>query len=88
MAKLQDPDRARRFARTIASDLSLYHGELLDEGVRRDALFELASSEFEAGRRLYAGRVDFGVDPEHHFYWQAIVDVILRSRAHVASPIW
>ena len=88
MAKAQDIERARRFARTIASELGLYHGKLFDEGIRQDALFELARVELEAGRALYVSRVLPRVDPEQHLYWQAIVDVIIYPRMRIPSAIW
>ena len=87
MALIDKPERARQLARVIASDLSLYHEKKIVEGVEKDTLFEVLRDEIEEGRNLYKSRVtpeifDLGL------YDRALVDMLLKPRAHVRSKIW
>jgi hypothetical protein len=87
MALIEKPERARQLARAIASDLTLYHEAKILEGLERDSLFDVMRDEIEEGRTLYKGRVT----PEIfalNIYDRALVDVMLKSKAHVKSRIW
>jgi hypothetical protein len=80
-------EAARRLARAIASDLSLYNEEKIVRGIESDTLFDELSEEVEEGRALYKSRVS----PElykKNLYDRAIVDILVRSKAHVRSPLW
>jgi len=86
MALIDRPERARQLARAIASDLSLYHEKKLIEGIE-DSLFEVMREEIDEGRALYKSRVT----PEIFnmgIYDRALVDMLMKSRAHVRSRIW
>ena len=87
MALIEKPERARQLARAIASDLTLYHEGKILEGLTRDTLFDVMRDEIEEGRALYKSRVT----PEIYqlnIYDRALVDVMLKSKAHVKSRIW
>jgi hypothetical protein len=87
MALIDKPERARQLARAIASDLTLYHEAKILEGLERDTLFDVMRGEIEEGRALYKGRVT----PEIfalNIYDRALVDVMLKSKAHIKSRIW
>jgi len=87
MALIDKADRARQLARAIASDLTLYHESKILEGLARDNLFEVMRDDIEEGRALYKSRVT----PEIYnlnLYDRALVDVMLKSKAHVKSKIW
>ncbi len=87
MALIDKPDRARQLARAIASDLTLYHEAKILEGLERDTLFDVMRDEIEEGRTLYKGRVT----PEIYalnIYDRALVDVMLKSKAHIKSRVW
>jgi len=87
MALIDRPERARQLARAIASDLSLYHEKKLIEGIEKDSLFDVMRDEIDEGRALYKSRVT----PEIYtmgIYDRALVDMLMKSRAHVRSRIW
>ena len=87
MALIDRPERARQLARAIASDLSLYHEKKLIEGIEKDTLFDVMRDEINEGRALYKSRVT----PEIFtmgIYDRALVDMLMKSRAHVRSKIW
>ena len=87
MALIETEEAARRLARAIASDLSLYNEEKIVEGVQHDNLFELLADEIEEGRALFKSRVA----PElyaRNFYDRAIIDILVRSKGHVQSKMW
>jgi len=87
MALIDKPERARQLARAIASDLTLYHESKILEGLEKDTLFDVMRAEIEEGRTLYRGRVT----PEIfalNIYDRALVDVMLKPKAHIKSRIW
>jgi hypothetical protein len=74
-------------ARAISSVLALYNEDKIAEGVRSDNLFDVMADEVQEGRDLYQSRVA----PEllgRNLYDRAIIDLLVRSKAHVESPMW
>jgi hypothetical protein len=87
MALIETEEAARRLARAIASDLSLYNEEKIVNGITEDTLFETLAEEIEEGRALFKSRVA----PElyaKNFYDRAIIDILVRSKGHIKSPMW
>lgn len=87
MALIETEEAARRLARAIASDLSLYNEEKIVQGIQADNLFDALDDEIEEGRALFKSRVA----PElyaKNFYDRAIVDILVRSKGHVQSKLW
>ena len=87
MALIETEEAARRLARAIASDLSLYNEEKIVQGIQGDNLFDTLAEEVEEGRALFKSRVA----PElysKNFYDRAIIDILVRSKGHVQSKLW
>ncbi len=87
MPVIETEEAARRLARAIASDLSLYNEEKITQGVKEDNLFDTLEEEIEEGRALYNSRVSpklYG----RNLYDRAIVDILVRSKGHVPSKLW
>ena len=87
MALIDTEEAARRLARAIASDLSLYNEEKIVRGIEGDSLFEVLSEEIEEGRALYKSRVA----PDLYtlnFYDRALVDILVRGKGHIKSLMW
>lgn len=87
MALIDAPEAARRLARAIASDLSLYNEEKITKGIENDTLFAEIDEEIEEGRALYKSRVS----PDLYslnFYERALVDILVRAKGHIKSEIW
>lgn len=87
MPLIETEDAARRLARAIASDLSLYNEEKIIKGIEGDNLFETLSEEIEEGRALYKSRVSSALY-QRNLYERALVDILVRSKAHVKSVMW
>ena len=87
MALIEQEKDARRLARAIASDLSLYNEEKIVEGVEGDTLFDTLADEIEEGRAHYKGRVSPPLY-EKNFYDRAIVDILVKSKGHIKSKVW
>jgi hypothetical protein len=89
MAKppIDNPDRARRLARAIASDLNLYNADKITEGIENDNLFDVMKDEINEGRDLFKSRV---VDDifKMNIYDRAIVDVLIKPKGHIKSKMW
>ena len=88
MAVIEDVDKAIRLARAIASDISLYNEEKIKEGIQNDTFFDVVSAELNEGRELYRSRVSPSLDQESHYYWHAVVNIIIRSKGHIKSKLW
>lgn len=87
MALIETEEAARRLARAIASDLSLYNEEKIIKGIENDDLFSALAEEIEEGRALYKSRVA----PElytKNFYDRALVDILIKSKGHLKSKLW
>jgi hypothetical protein len=87
MALIETEDAARRLARAIASDLSLYNEEKIVRGIEGDNLFDELGEEIEEGRALYKSRVSPTLY-KRNLYDRAIVDILVRSKGHVKSVLW
>ena len=88
MALIDNPDAARRLARAIASDVSLYNEEKIVQGIVHDNLFDTMGPEIEEGRELYKSRVSPDLYSSTNFYDRAVVDILVRSKGHIKSKIW
>jgi hypothetical protein len=87
MALIETEEAARRLARAIASDLSLYNEEKIVRGIESDNLFDELHEEIEEGRALYKSRVAAPLY-QRNFYDRALVDILIRSKAHIKSVLW
>ncbi|RYF10921.1 MAG: hypothetical protein EOO40_04245 [Deltaproteobacteria bacterium] len=88
MSTIEEPDKAIRLARAIASDISLYNEEKVKDGIMQDCLFEVLSAELQEGYDLYRSRVSTQLDAEATYYWQAVVNIIVRAKGHLPAQIW
>lgn len=87
MALIETEEAARRLARAIASDLSLYNEEKIVQGIQNDDLFDRLSEEIEEGRVLFKSRVAPALF-EKNFYDRAVIDILVKSKGHVRSKLW
>ncbi|APR86523.1 Hypothetical protein A7982_11872 [Minicystis rosea] len=87
MPLIETEEAARRLARAIASDLSLYNEEKIVQGIQNDDLFTVLSEEIEEGRALYKSRVSPDLY-QKNFYDRALVDILVKSKGHIKSKIW
>jgi spore germination protein GerM len=88
MALIEEPEKAMRLARAIASDISLYNEEKIRTGIENDTFFDAIAGELEEGRELYKSRVAPNLYSATNFYDRAVVDIIFRSKGHIKSKIW
>jgi hypothetical protein len=87
MPLIETEEAARRLARAIASDLSLYNEEKIIQGIRSDSLFDALTEEIEEGRALYKSRVSPSLFVKN-FYDRALIDILVKSKGHVPSKLW
>ena len=86
--KVRDPQVAKRIARAVVSDIALYNNTKLEEGIKRDTLFQLLREEIDEGRRYYENRVDGDILKSYAFFEQALVDVLVKQAPRIPSKIW
>jgi hypothetical protein len=87
MRVIETEEAARRLARAIASDLSLYNEDKILEGLQADNLYEILAEEIEEGRELFRGRVMPELF-ELNFYDRAIIDLLIKSKGHIKCKLW
>jgi hypothetical protein len=87
MPLIETEEAARRLARAIASDLSLYNEEKILQGIQNDNLFDALAEEVEEGRALYKSRVSPDLY-RRNFYDRALIDILIKSKGHVKSKLW
>jgi hypothetical protein len=84
---IHDPQSARRLARTIVSDIALYHKGEVEQGIVEDNLFHVLEGVLEEGRAHYESRVDPSLYPLG-LYEKALVDFLLKPFGGLKSRIW
>ena len=88
MSPIRDPERARRLARAIASDLLVYNREAVRAGIERDDLFVRLAPELREAQAYFEERVDAELARKENFLERAFVDVVLCGSRGVRSRIW
>jgi hypothetical protein len=85
---IDKPERARQFARAIASDLAMYNEAKLVQGIQNDSLFVLMKDEIDEGRQHFRSRVTPEIATTNLFE-RALVDILLKQRGqNIKSKIW
>jgi len=85
---IDKPERARQFARAIASDLAMYNEAKLVQGIQNDTLFDSMREEIEEGRQHFRSRVTPEIASTNLFD-RALVDILLKQRGqNIKSKIW
>jgi hypothetical protein len=87
MRIIETEEAARRLARAIASDLSLYNEEKILEGLHNDNLYEVLGEEIEEGDELFRSRVTSDLY-QKNFYNRAIIDLLIKSKGHIKCKLW
>ncbi len=87
MRIIETEEAARRLARAIASDLSLYNEEKILEGLHNDNLYEVLAEEIAEGDELFKSRVTPELY-EANFYHRAIIDLLIKSKGHIKCKLW
>lgn len=87
MRIIETEEAARRLARAIASDLSLYNEDKILEGLQNDNLYEILAEEIEEGAELFRSRVTPELF-EKNFYDRAIIDLLIKSKGHIKCKLW
>lgn len=84
---MRDEESAKRLARAIASDISIYNEAAIIKGIEEDRLFDALEDQIEEGRIHYNEKVPPEIQAKNYFN-RALVDIILKNKAHVKSKIW
>jgi len=88
MDPVTTPERARRLARVLISDVAIYAGDQVRIGLEKDDLFERLASEIARARIFYLHHVDACVADRARLFDFAVVDVLVYSNRRVQTHIW
>ena len=86
--KITDPERARRMARVLVSDLVSYAPVQVRIGLEKDDLFERLGGEIERARTFYQSSVDASLRERERIFNHAIVDVMIYGSRRISTHIW
>ena len=75
---------AKKLAKIIVSDISLYNKDKIEKGLTEDTFFELLRNEIEKGRTFYNSRVSSDVLAKTNYFDDALEDFI---RGRGADPL-
>jgi hypothetical protein len=78
-AKIDNEEAAKRLAKTIMQDISLYNTEKIQEAIKNDSVFETMASELTEGRNHYQNRVAPELLGKTNFFERAINDILIRD---------
>ncbi len=81
----QEIERARRLARTIMSDIALYHIRMVEDSIRNDTFFDVMGDEIREGMKLYNSRIAPEIRATSDFYREAVENFYQRRRAELAG---
>lgn len=87
MNLISNEDQAKRLARAIISDIAIYNSEKVEEGIKKDNIFELLASDLEEGRQHFLSRVTPYLGASN-IYDIALVDVLIKRAGKIESDIW
>ncbi|MDX1763997.1 MAG: hypothetical protein R3231_06725 [bacterium] len=86
--KITDHEKAKRLARTILSDISLYNQPKIEKGIKNDNLFELLEEDLQKGLELYHSRVSPEISSQTNYFNIAVVDILIKNGGKIESDIW
>jgi hypothetical protein len=87
MSMIDNPEKAKRLARAILSDVAVYNTEKVENGIKNDNIFDVLSEELEEGRQHFCSRVSPELNPDS-IYDMAVVDVLIKRAGKIESSIW
>ena len=88
MPRITDPQRARRLARAVLSDVMLYNPDRVRAGIEADDLFDRLRPELDEARAFFEEKVDPEVAAKSNAFDRALVDVLVFRSARIRSRIW
>ncbi len=86
--RITDHEKAKRLARTILSDISLYNQTKIESGIKNDNLFDVLEEDLKKGRELYRSRVSPDISERTNYFNQAVVDILVKKGGKIESDIW
>jgi hypothetical protein len=88
MDPVTTPERARRLARVLVSDVAAYAGDQVRIGLEKDDLFERLASDIGRARVFFLHHVDACVAERARLFDHALVDVLVYGNRRVQTHIW
>ncbi len=88
MERISDPERARRMARVLFSDMVAYAGDQVRIGLEKDDLFTRLKREIEQIRVFFERNVDPALPGAERIFNFALVDVLIARNRRVSTSIW
>lgn len=76
----EEIEKARRLARTILSDISLYNANVVDDAVRNDTFFDILGDEIREGVKLYNSRIPAEVRKTGDYFKEAAQEFLAQKR--------
>ena len=88
MDPVTTPERARRRARLLISDVAANAGDQVRIGLEKDDLFDRLAGEIARARTFYLHHVDQCVTERVRLFEFALVDVLVYGNRRVQTHIW
>lgn len=85
---IDEPERARRLARVLVSDLVAYAGDEIRLGLEKDDLFDRLHADIERAREYFRRKVAPDLPLAERIFNWALVDILVGSQRGVRTHIW
>jgi hypothetical protein len=85
---IREPERARRLARVLVSDIVAYAGDEVRMGLEKDDLFDRLHADIARARDYFLRRVAPELRESDRIFDWALVDVLVGSQRRVRTHIW
>jgi DNA-binding response OmpR family regulator/DNA-directed RNA polymerase subunit RPC12/RpoP len=79
-AESQEYAEARRLARLILSDIVIYHGAKVEQGIRDNNFFDVLRGEIEEGRQYYESRVPMRIRRDTEIFTETLQQFVQMKR--------
>ncbi|TVR03386.1 MAG: hypothetical protein EA398_05240 [Deltaproteobacteria bacterium] len=87
MSKIDSIEKARRYARAMASDIQAYNMDKIQRAIEDDTLFEVLADELREAEKTWRDKVTPEIADNETFFFRAVVDQIFGS-SRAKSPIF
>ena len=88
MARISDPERARRMARVLFSDIAAYAGDQIRIGLEMDDLFTRLKREIDQIRVFFERNVDPALPGAGRIFYFSPADVSISRTRRLSTCIW
>lgn len=79
MSKIDSIDKARRYARAMASDIQAYNQDKIRRAIEDDNLFDVLADELREAEKTWRDKVSEDIADHEGYFFRAVVDQVFGT---------